>query len=91
VGHDSNDKKFEFQTKKSKSPNLGFGGPKTRSEYYAIKSEWPSRQKLVALTDFQMTDLKPLSQRAATGFLRRFKDSSLKKDPDFLRDLEHYA
>lgn len=91
VGHEAADKKYEFQTKKSKSPNLGFGGPKIHAEYYAIKSEWPSRQKVVALTDFRMADPVPLSQRAAGGFLRRFKESSLKKDPDFLRDLEQYA
>jgi DNA (cytosine-5)-methyltransferase 1 len=91
LGYESSDKKYEFQVTKSKSPNLGFGGPKNRAEYHAIKSEWPSRQKLVALTEFKMTGLVPLSQRAAAGFLRRFKESSLKKDPDFLRDLERYA
>jgi hypothetical protein len=50
-----------------------------------------SREKLIALTDFKMADPVPLSQRAAAGFLRRFKESSLKKDPDFLRDLEQYS
>ena len=91
VGHDSKNKKYDFENSTSRSPNLGFGGPKLSAEYYAVKSEWPSRQKLVALSDFQMTDLKPLSERAATGFLKRFKQSTLKKDPDFLRDLERYA
>jgi DNA (cytosine-5)-methyltransferase 1 len=55
-------------------------------------SSWPTRGRYEHLSDILTTDrLKPLSYRAARGFLERARRSRLRFDPDFIRDVEQHV
>ncbi len=54
-------------------------------------SEWPVRRKAKRLAEFLKYDVKPLSHRAAAGFLRRATASTLHLDPSFLADLRRHV
>ena len=51
-------------------PTAAWGGPHGRYRAPSV-SEWPERRPAPGILDFLDYDLKPLSERAATGFLRR--------------------
>lgn len=55
-------------------------------------SLWPERVPYRHLTSvIDVETAKPLSERAARGFLRRTTQAKLRFDPDFLLDIDRYA
>jgi DNA (cytosine-5)-methyltransferase 1 len=76
--------------KSTKRANAGTGGPKQRSTTLLI-SEAPSMARHVTLDKFELRSPMPLSQRAASGFLRRVTDSTLRVDRHFVADLRAYT
>jgi DNA (cytosine-5)-methyltransferase 1 len=76
--------------KSTKRANAGLGGPKQRSRTFLI-SESPSSPCHVTLDKFELRFSAPLSQRAASGFLKRVTKSSLRVDSRFVRDLRAYT
>jgi DNA (cytosine-5)-methyltransferase 1 len=54
-------------------------------------SEGPTRPTAYRISDFDFLDARPLSYRAASGFLARLLASRLAKEPNFVRDLTRYC
>ncbi len=54
-------------------------------------SEWPKRRKSKPLAEFLVYPPKPLSRRAAAGFLSRARASSLRFHPDFLKAVDEHV
>jgi DNA (cytosine-5)-methyltransferase 1 len=52
---------------------------------------WPLRQPRESLTEFLQYPPKPLSARAASGFLRRTEKGTLRFPPGFIAELTAYA
>jgi DNA (cytosine-5)-methyltransferase 1 len=58
--------------------------------FRADVSMWPSRVERPRLADFIRFPVKPLSARAASGFLKRARTSSLRFEDGFLEALERH-
>jgi DNA (cytosine-5)-methyltransferase 1 len=62
-----------------------------RGHVYAVRvSEWPERRRAQHLHQFLRSPLKPLSRRAAAGFLSRALVSGLKFEQGFLDDVARH-
>lgn len=71
-------------------PNAAYGESGRVWEFDA--SCWPVRRKYQHLTDLlALEDLRPLSHRAAAGFLERAMRSQLVFDPDFIEDMKKHV
>jgi DNA (cytosine-5)-methyltransferase 1 len=71
-------------------PSAGWGGP--GEAWTAEVTAWPRRADYQHLTDFlNLDEAKPLSHRAARGFLGRLDESGLKVDRRFLADVEEHV
>lgn len=70
-------------------PAAGYGGRGRR--YKVDVSEWPGRKGYVGLSGFLSANAQPLSLRAARGFLDRLERSSLRVQPEFIRDLRMFV
>jgi len=68
----------------------GSGGPLESPRFYSPLGEGPAEAISVRLEDFGLNLTTLLSQRAASGFTRRFEVAPLKKDPEFPRDLRKF-
>jgi DNA (cytosine-5)-methyltransferase 1 len=67
--------------------NAAWGGPDQTSRYIPLAAEGPGTAKRVSVGTFGLKDARPLSSRAAEGFLRRYMKSGLTKNQDFARAL----
>jgi hypothetical protein len=76
--------------KSTKRANAGVGGPNQQPRTLLI-SEAPSSSRHVTLDEFDLRFPTPLSQRAASGFLARVTNSSLRVDNRFVADLRAYT
>jgi DNA (cytosine-5)-methyltransferase 1 len=76
--------------KSTKRANAGVGGPRQQPRTLLI-SEAPSSCRHVTLDEFDLRFPIPLSQRAASGFLARVTNSSLRVDKRFVADLRAYT
>lgn len=65
--------------------NVGSG------RYFGSLSHWPFRTDGVALARFLKYPPEPLSVKATSGFLSRFKKSTLRKPPGFVEALEAHV
>jgi DNA (cytosine-5)-methyltransferase 1 len=70
-------------------PSAAWGKDGRRFE--VTTSTWPVRRHLVPLTEFLTHPGKPLSERAATGLLKRLRAFGARVPADFVRDLEILA
>jgi DNA (cytosine-5)-methyltransferase 1 len=59
--------------------------------YSVDVSSFPERPARTSLRDFLQFPTKPLSHRAAAGFLQRATDSALRFEKDFLRDVRRHV
>jgi DNA (cytosine-5)-methyltransferase 1 len=71
--------------------NAACGGPGRDARQIQFTIEGPSRPRRVPMSMFGLKEPEPLSLRAASGFLRRFLESSLTKDTQFVLDLKTYC
>lgn len=71
--------------------NIGCGGPGRKSMQAHLEIEGPAKPKRVSLSDFSFRDSKPLSIRAASGFLERLVESPLQIESAFKVDLARYC
>ncbi len=71
-------------------PIAAFGGPRTRP-LEAVVSMFPDNRSVADIADFLAFPVKPLSQKATTGFLARLRSSSLRYPREFLCALEAHA
>ena len=69
-------------------PKAGWGA--LGKAYTADVSMWPSQIERPSLSDFVRYPVKPLSVRAASGFLKRARTSSLRFEDGFLDSLERH-
>jgi DNA (cytosine-5)-methyltransferase 1 len=70
-------------------PTAAWGGPEGR--YRSPVSEWPQHTITPAILDFLEYDLKPLSERASSGFLKRALSGRLNFPDGFLSDVAEHA
>lgn len=70
-------------------PNAAWGGPAGR--FRAPVSEWPEDNPAPGLMEFLEHDLKPLSERASLGFLKRANSGRLRFPTGFLADVAEHA
>lgn len=69
-------------------PRAAFG---SRDGRYALDvSEWPEQRPRRPLLTVLGNDRAPLSERAATGFLKRYQSGGLKRRPTFIKALEDH-
>jgi DNA (cytosine-5)-methyltransferase 1 len=71
--------------------NAGYGGPPEDATYIAGAPEGPEETVSRTLAQFRLAKPRPLSLRAAQGFLQRYERSSLKKNDQFYRALSDYV
>lgn len=71
--------------------NIAWGGPGLTRSLAHVEIEGPREAHRTSISDFVFQDAKPLSLRAASGFLTRLIDSSLRTDPQFVSDLTAYC
>lgn len=71
-------------------PTAAFGGPQISACKVNV-SKWPVAERKPSLLDFLSYEPKPLSQRAATGFLTRLQRSRLNREAEFEYALEQYV
>ena len=71
--------------------NAANGRKGVQPEFSVFPVEGSRVRVLTRLSDFELLQPAPLSQRAASGFLSRFLKSPLRKNADFLRDLARYC
>lgn len=71
--------------------NIAWGGPGVKPVQSYLTVEGPRRPKRSLISDFKFRDQRPLSVRAAKGFLERLLDSPLIVDPKFKKDLAMYC
>lgn len=67
------------------------GGPDEAVQYARSCGEGPSDERRTPIAAFGLTGAKPLSRRAAEGFLRRYMRSNLRKNLDFARALARHC
>ncbi len=70
-------------------PTAAWGGPHGRCK--APVSEWPVRRQAPGILEFLDFDPKPLSVRAAGGFLKRARSGTLRFPEGFLADVAEHA
>ena len=70
-------------------PKAAWGGPK--GHYRAVVSDWPIHRPAPKLLEYLEHPLKPLSARAATGFLKRARSGRLHFPNGFLADVAEHA
>lgn len=73
------------------SHNFAWGKPGQAKHTSKLESEGPAQPIITPISTFELRDLRPLSKRAASGFLTRLLKSSLSPDPDFVTDLASYC
>ncbi|MGZ8286873.1 MAG: DNA cytosine methyltransferase [Allosphingosinicella sp.] len=71
--------------------NAARGGPGERSRYLARCHEGPRNTQTSSLEEFGYAGSVSLSHRAASGFLSRYIKSQLRKNMNFLTDLQDYC
>lgn len=71
--------------------NAAWGGPTKEPMYLSASHEGPSVSNRVKISDFGIRRKKPLTRRAASGFLGRYQKSSLKINQPFLEALQAYC
>lgn len=71
--------------------NMAWGGPGKNMQCARLQTEGPRKPKRRILAKFKFADTKPLSCRAASGFLRRLQESPLIVDESFKTDLAEYS
>jgi DNA (cytosine-5)-methyltransferase 1 len=71
--------------------NMAWGGPGLQRGTTRLEMEGPARSKRFPISEFALNDAKPLSVRAASGFLERLQESTLIVDQDFVKDLTRYC
>jgi DNA (cytosine-5)-methyltransferase 1 len=75
----------------SRRPNMGRGGPGRPFVQTHLEFEGPAKPKRALISDFAFRDSKPLSLRAASGFLERLVESPLHVEKAFKLDLARYT
>lgn len=70
-------------------PSAAWGGSEGR--YRSPVSEWPEYSTAPGILDFLSYDLKPLSERASAGFLKRALSGRLNFPSGFLSDVAEHA
>lgn len=70
-------------------PKAAWGGPE--GHYRAAVSDWPIHRPAPQLLEYLEHPLKPLSARAATGFLKRARSGRLRFPNGFLADVAEHA
>jgi len=70
-------------------PTAGWGEGGDR--YEVDVSMWPVRRRYRHLADLMGVDFEPLSYRAASGFLARLNESSLRVPDEFRRDIKKHV
>jgi len=80
-----------FPQSTTRRPNAAWGGPRMQRGTAAFSSEGPIHPRRMAISQFAFHDAKPLSLRAASGFLSRLIDSTLAKDKNFVSQLIQYC
>jgi DNA (cytosine-5)-methyltransferase 1 len=75
----------------SRRHNVAWGGPGERRKEGHLATEGPKKPKRISISDFKFFDHKPLSIRAAKGFLARLLESPLIVESDFKSDLAKYC
>jgi DNA (cytosine-5)-methyltransferase 1 len=73
------------------TPNAATGGPRSKTEYIWGAFEGPGESRFISLSEFGFSPTQPLSQRAALGFLGRYRKSKLKRNERLLKHLEAYC
>jgi DNA (cytosine-5)-methyltransferase 1 len=77
--------------KGTRTSNAAFGGPTASKRCLFGMHEGPTGTHAATLEKFQMNGGRPLSARAASGFLSRYKKSKLRKNEKFLNELSKYC
>ncbi len=75
----------------SRRANIGWGGPGRTFTQTFLAIEGPSKSKHALISNFKFRDEKPLSLRAASGFLERLVESPLQAEASFKTDLAKYC
>jgi DNA (cytosine-5)-methyltransferase 1 len=70
-------------------PTAAWGGPEGR--YCSPVSEWPECAAMPGILEFLHYDLRPLSERASAGFLKRARSGRLNFPRGFLSDVAEHA
>jgi DNA (cytosine-5)-methyltransferase 1 len=95
AGHVSTDIEYAYPkdlvTHAGATHNAAFGGPNQESVYLRQTHEGPRLGNRRSLAQFGLRDPKPLSNRAASGFLSRYMKSKLAINTDFLDALTAYC
>ncbi len=79
----------EMELKASKWPNAAFG---LNGRRFAMPNGWfPGMRRHVPIHDFLADDLRPLSEKASVGFLRRASKGRLRFPDGFLDRLNDHA
>lgn len=73
----------------SKWPNAAWSIKKIRKQ--STVSEWPKNEEFIGLNEFLKYPLKPLSLKAANGYLSRAKSGNLSHPDGFISKLEEYT
>lgn len=81
---------FNSSRKPARSANAAFGKKGEDATYFTFSSEGPAANKIGSLRDFKFSEHQPLSVRAASGFLSRVENSTLKTHPRFITDLRQF-
>jgi DNA (cytosine-5)-methyltransferase 1 len=76
---------------KNGSHNAAFGGPGTEAIRLKFRVEGPARPVRGTIEKFGLDFSRPLSKRAAYGFLSRLLDSSLSRESAFVTDLKNWC
>lgn len=94
LSHALEGRQLDFEIRSSpirgREHNAAAGG-QHGSMYLRTASEGPTQTKLPSISSFEFEEAKPLSNRAASGFLGRLLASRLTKNPEFIRDLTDYC
>jgi DNA (cytosine-5)-methyltransferase 1 len=77
--------------KGTRTSNAAFGGPKATTRHLFGMHEGPAGASPATLEKFPIKRQLPLSARAASGFLNRYKKSKLRKNEQFLAELTIYC
>ena len=83
------DDSLDLTMKSGKWPNAGWSlGEKA---YASNCTEWPLRKRFCGLDKFLKFDVKPLSSKAAKGYIKRAKLGNLSHPCGFLDKLEMHS
>jgi DNA (cytosine-5)-methyltransferase 1 len=79
------------EARHTRRPNIAWGGPGRAAKQTYLECEGPAAPKHTSISDFSFRAAKPLSLRAASGFLERLVQSPLQIDRAFRVDLAKYC